>query len=135
MTPQENAGTPPLVLVVDDYTDSREMCAEYLAVSGFRVDQAADGTEALNRIAACLPDVVLMDLSLPDIDGLEVTRRLKKDSRTAAVRVIALTGHGGDEHAGRARAAGCASFLLKPCHPDAMVDEIRRVLASSETHA
>jgi len=119
----------PFVLVVDDYADSREMCAEYLEVCGFRVEQAADGAQALACVAAALPDVILMDLTLPDIDGTEVTRRIKADERTAGIKVIALTGHGSTgDHADRARAAGCVSFLTKPCHPDAMVDEIRRVL-------
>lgn len=122
-----------LVLVVDDYADSREMCAEYLIVCGFRVEQAADGADALLRVSATIPDVILMDLSLPDMDGAEVTRRIKAEPRTAGIQIIALTGHGNTgDHADRAREAGCVSFLTKPCHPDAMVEEIRRVLGSKE---
>lgn len=130
-TRETSAAPPPLVLVVDDYTDSREMCAEYLDVCGFRVEQARDGAEAMEKAAnaSARPDVILMDLSLPDIDGVEVTRRLKAAPGTATIAIIALTGHGTGEHADKARAAGCVSFLVKPCHPDAMVDEIKRVLA------
>ena len=126
----ESEPMAPLVLVVDDYPDSREMCAEFLRVSGFRVEQAADGAEALRKASVLVPDVVLMDLSLPDMDGLEVTRRLKSDDRTRALVVIALTGHGEEGHADQAREAGCASFLVKPCSPDAMVLEIKRLLSS-----
>ena len=72
----------PLVLVVDDYQDAREMYAEYLEFSGFRVEQATNGAEALDKAFALLPDVILMDLSLPIIDGWEATRRLKGDERT-----------------------------------------------------
>ena len=133
MRPREEMEmTKPLVMVVDDYTDSREMCAEYLTVCGFRVMEAADGAEALRKGAETVPDVALMDLSLPDMDGVEVTRRLKADPRTAGIQVIALTGHGTGDHSDRARQAGSVSFLVKPCHPDAMVDEIKRVLASKE---
>lgn len=132
MTPRNDTQeTKPFVLVVDDYADSREMCAEYLGVCGFRVEQAADGAEALSKVASAIPDVILMDLSLPDMDGTEVTRLIKADVRTSGIQIIALTGHGSSgEHADRARQAGCVSFLVKPCHPDAMVDEIRRILAA-----
>ena len=121
-----------LVLVVDDYVDSREMCAEYLTLCGFRVEQASSGAEALEKAAGIGPDVVLMDLSLPDIDGLEVTRRLKAESATANIAIIALTGHAMGEHAEKARAAGCVSFLVKPCPPDDMVAEIKRVLGAEK---
>ena len=127
-TTEDSMATLPLVLVVDDYSDSREMCAEYLDVCGFRVEQAANGAEALKKASSTCPDVILMDLSLPDMDGVEVTRRLKAKRATASIAVIALTGHG-SEHADRAREAGCVAFLVKPCHPDAMVEEIKRVLA------
>ena len=120
----------PLILVVDDYIDSREMSAEYLSVCGFRTEQAGTGEEALRKATETLPNVILMDLTLPDIDGIEVTRRLKADPKTKDIAVIALTGHGEGEHSERARAAGCVAFLVKPCNPDAMVDEIRRVLTS-----
>lgn len=129
MGPTQTQAGEPLVLVVDDYMDSREMSAEYLGVCGFRAAQAATGEEALRKAFELLPDVILMDLTLPDIDGIEVTRRLKADAKTKDIAVIALTGHGPGEHSERAREAGCVAFLVKPCNPDAMVDEIRRVLA------
>lgn len=131
-TSTKKAVTETLVLVVDDYVDSREMCAEYLALCGFRVEQAASGEEALAKSAAMRPDVILMDLTLPDIDGLEVTRRLKADTETSGIAIIALTGHAMGEHSAEAQEAGCVSFLVKPCHPDLMVEEIKRVLAGPE---
>lgn len=129
---REQTTAQPLILVVDDYPDSREMCAEYLGVCGFRVEQAADGAEAVRKAAGLLPDAILMDVTLPDMDGMEATRRIKADGKTAGILVIALTGHGGGDAAENARAAGCDSFLVKPCPPDAMVDEIRRLLALKE---
>lgn len=124
-----NEREAPLVLVVDDFQDNREMFAEYLALSGFRVAQAVNGREALERAFALLPDVILMDLSLPELDGWEATRRLKRDPRTHHIPVVALTGHVLADHAREAREAGCDGFLAKPCLPEVLVIELRRVLA------
>ena len=118
-----------LILVVDDFTDNREMYAQYLAFRGFRVAEAADGHEALRKAGELLPDLVVMDLSLPGLDGWEATRRLRRDDRTSAIPVIALTGHALDGHSQSARDAGCDSFLIKPCQPHDLEMEIRRLLA------
>ena len=122
------AGPQLCVLVVDDYPDGREVCAEYLAFSGFRVLQAADGQEALDLAFAERPDLVLMDLSLPGMDGWEATRRLKADPRTASTPVIALTAHALDSHAASARAAGADAVVTKPFLPNELVLEVRRQL-------
>ena len=83
----------PRVMVVDDYPDAREMYSEYLEYCGFEVVQAANGMEALQRAIETQPDIILMDLSLPVMDGWEATRRLKADKRTVTIPVVALTGH------------------------------------------
>lgn len=116
------------VLVVDDYTDSREMYVDFLVYSGFRVSEAKDGHEALSRAREARPDVILMDLSMPGIDGWEVTRRLKDDPVTRGIPIIALTGHALATDAQRAYQAGCDAFVTKPCLPDDLVVEIRRIL-------
>ncbi len=121
----------PLVLVVDDFQDNREMFAEFLALSGFRVAQAVNGREALERAFALVPDAILMDLSLPELDGWEATRRLKRDPRTRHIPVVALTGHVLADHAREARDAGCDGFLAKPCLPEVLVVELRRVLVAA----
>lgn len=118
----------PLVLVVDDYEDAREMYAEYLQVEGYRVALARDGREAVAEAGALLPDLVLMDLSLPGVDGWEATRRIKADPRTRHIPVVALTGHAVSSAADGARDAGCDSFVLKPCLPDEVLVEVKRVL-------
>jgi len=128
-------GGEPLVLVVDDFDDSREMLAEYLLLTGFRVAQAKDGREALDQAFAIGPDVIVMDLSLPEIDGWEATRILRGDPRTRRVPVVALTGHALAEHSHDAREAGCDAFLTKPCLPDTLVAEIRRLLARADPDA
>ena len=118
----------PCVLLVDDYPDAREMYSEYLAFSGFDVIEAANGIEALQRAADERPDIILMDLSLPVMDGWEATRRLKADARTSSIPVVALTGHALAGISEGAKQAGCDAFVTKPCLPEDLVKEIRKVL-------
>jgi CheY-like chemotaxis protein len=118
----------PLVLVVEDYQDAREMYAAYLQFSGFDVAEATNGVEAIEKAQTLMPDIVLMDLALPRMDGWEATRRLKGDDRTKNIPVVALTGHALAGHAEGARQAGCDAFVTKPCLPDALVAEIKRLL-------
>jgi CheY-like chemotaxis protein len=116
------------VLLVDDYADAREMYTEYLEFSGFDVVQATNGIEALQRAVESSPDIILMDLSLPVMDGWEATRRLKADERTADIPVVALTGHALAGVSEEAKRAGCDAFVTKPCLPEDLVTEIRKVL-------
>ncbi len=112
------------VLLVDDSLDSRDMYAHYLSWSGLELVLAADGREALALAAAERPDVIVMDLSLPGLDGWAATRALKADPHTAAIPVLALSGYDQD---GRDGEQAFAAFLLKPCRPDALIAEIKRV--------
>ena len=123
-----NAKRGPLILVVDDYEDAREMYAEYLRFCGFRVAEARNGNEALEQAFALMPDLILMDLSLPGMDGWEATRQLKSDERTRNIPVVALTGHALAGASEGAKRAGCDSFVTKPCLPDDLVVEVRRML-------
>ncbi len=116
------------VLLVDDYPDAREMYREYLKFSGYDVVEAANGIEALQRAIETSPDIILMDLSLPVMDGWEATRRLKADARTASIPVVALTGHALSGIFEGAAQAGCDAFVTKPCLPEDLVAEIRTVL-------
>ena len=119
----------PLILVVDYYADAREMYAEYLRFCGFRVAEARNGNEALEQTFALKPDLILMDLSLPGMDGWEATRQLKADERTRHIPVVALTGHALAGALEGAKKAGCDSFVTKPCLPDDLVVEVRRMLS------
>ena len=122
----------PLVLVVDDFADNREMYSEYLSFSGYEVIEARNGKEAIDAAQERLPDIIIMDLSLPIMDGWEATRRLKADDRTRAIPVVALTGQALAGHSKGAKEAGCDSFLAKPCLPDQLLAEIRRMLATGK---
>jgi CheY-like chemotaxis protein len=117
-----------LVLVVDDFADNREMYSEYLTFSGYEVIEATNGKEAIEAAQQRTPDIIIMDLSLPVMDGWEATRRLKADERTKRIPIVALTGHALAGHSKGARDAGCDSFLSKPCLPDQLVAEIKRML-------
>ena len=123
------ARVKPLILLVEDQLELRQMYAQQLELSGFDVIQAGNGADALTQTGTYSPDVVLMDLSLPVLDGWEATRRLKNDERTAHIPVVALTSHDGSGELQRATRAGCDWFVPKPCPPDALAAEIRRVLA------
>jgi CheY-like chemotaxis protein len=123
----------PRVLLVDDYPDAREMYSEYLQFSGFDVVEAANGIEALQSALERTPDIILMDLSLPVMDGWEATRRLKADDRTASIPVVALTGHALAGISEGAKRAGCDAFVTKPCLPEDLVKEIRKVLEQSSS--
>ena len=126
--PKKTAKGGSLVLVVDDFHDNREMYMQYLAFAGYRVAEAVDGEDAIAKARGLLPDVIIMDLSLPRLDGWEATRRLKKDPLTSAIPVIALTGHAMGGHAQGAMEAGCDAFITKPCVPSDLEARVRELL-------
>ena len=119
---------PPTILLVEDNLHNRRIFQGVLAHAGFRVVEAEDGGKALAAVQQDKPDLILMDLSIPVIDGWECTRRLKADPATSVIPIIALTAHAmrGDE--ARARAAGCDGYLSKPISPKRVVEEVKRVL-------
>jgi two-component system cell cycle response regulator DivK len=119
----------PLVLIVEDQLDLRQLYAHELVLSGFDVIEAGNGVDAISHTSEQFPDVVVMDLSLPVLDGWEATRRLKDDTRTAHIPVVALTAHDGSGELQRATRAGCDWFVPKPCLPHDLIEEVRRVLS------
>jgi CheY-like chemotaxis protein len=123
------------ILLVEDYDDAREMYSEYLTFSGFEMIQASNGLEAIREALAHDPHIVVMDLSLPEMDGWETARRLRADERTADIPILALTGHVLADFSRRAKQAGFDGFLTKPCLPEELVAEIRRILDGRGTPA
>jgi two-component system, cell cycle response regulator DivK len=126
-------GSGPLVLIVDDFEDNRAMYVQFLTFEGFRVAEAENGAEALEQARNLHPDLIVMDLSLPVMDGWEATRRLKSDARTRRIPVLALTGHALGGHSQRAKEAGCDAYLTKPCLPEDLVVEIRKMIGGTST--
>lgn len=122
----------PLVLLVEDDRDGRLLFAEWLGAANFRVEQAHNGLQALERARDLVPDVILTDLNIPGIDGYELTRRLKSDPRTSSIPVLAVTGYAPfTQDPARAERAGCDAVLIKPCDPD----ELARSLTALITEA
>ena len=117
----------PRVLIVDDHAESREGCAVMLAQAGFDVVTAINGLDGLVKALAVRPDVIVMDLAMPHLDGLDCTRQLASSSSTRDVPVIVLTGHATPEAKALALAAGCRSFLVKPFTPTLLIEEVGRL--------
>ena len=118
----------PLILIGEDSGDLREAYVDWFTFKGFRVESAADGHQTLLKARQLLPQAVVMDVTLPGLDGLEVARRLRGEPETRAIPLIAITGHGGDDMVARTVAAGFDCYLLKPCLPDRLLAEVRRLL-------
>lgn len=116
----------PLVLVVEDDADAREMYEVLLAGSGFRVESAKNGIDGIDRARTLHPQLILMDLSLPSVDGLEASRRLKAEANTRDIPIVALSGNPIDDPGGKRL---FAATLLKPCLPDDLLAEVRRHVA------
>jgi CheY-like chemotaxis protein len=117
-----------LVLVVEDFEDAREMYAEFFRFSGYRVLTASTGPEAMERIKTEKPDIIVMDISLPQMSGTEVTRLLKRDPATRDIPVLALSAHAGESHAREAFEAGVDEYCPKPCSPEDVEKRIRALL-------
>lgn len=119
------------ILIVDDLADNRELYATYFQLEGFDVDLAGDGEEALRRVDAMMPDIIVMDLSMPVLDGWEATRRLKTNPRTASIPVVVLTAIHEELELARARAAGANVICRKPCLPSELGARVGEALGSS----
>jgi CheY-like chemotaxis protein len=117
-----------LVLLVDDLEDQRELYRQYLEFAGYEVALARDGFEGIDRALSDQPDVVVMDLAMPGLDGFEATERLQLLERTRGIPIVALTAHGELPREWALR-SGCAAYLRKPCYPDDLATAIEDVLS------
>ena len=118
----------PFVLVVDDDLDTRELYRACFDTNGYRTAEAGTGSEAIASAVEIVPDVLLTDYVLPDVDGLAIAQRLKADPRTAGICIIMVTGYATPDLAIRAQAAGIERVLLKPCLPQTVMREVARAL-------
>ena len=117
-------------MVVDDDPDGREMYAATLVSSGFVVEQASDGFEATDKAFRLKPQVILMDLLMPRLDGWDVVEWLKKNPMTRSIPIVAVTG-ASPERVRLVKEAGCSAVLAKPCDPDDLLATIHRVLGQA----
>jgi CheY-like chemotaxis protein len=127
--PGRRAVTAPLLLLVDDDQHGREGWAEFFQEAGYRVSQASDGQEALAKFAQRVPDLVLVDLGIPRVDGWELTRCIKAEPKWRHVPVIVLSGLDYPEALERVTAAGCDAFVSKPSEPLRLLAIVRGLLA------
>ncbi|MRG95037.1 response regulator [Polyangium spumosum] len=116
------------ILIVEDNDMNSEMLSRRLTRRGFSVRIAVDGLSGLRSVDEVLPDLILMDMTLPDIDGLEVTRRLKADARTRGVPIIVLTARAMPEDRARAFEAGADDYDVKPVDMDRLLEKMRAQL-------
>ena len=119
----------PIVLVADDDRDTRELYRACLDTSGYRTAEAGTGSQAIVSAVELVPDVLVTDYVLPDVDGITVAQRLKGDARTARIRIVMVTGYMSPQLERRAAAAAIERLLAKPCLPQAMMREVARALA------
>jgi two-component system, cell cycle response regulator DivK len=119
------------ILLVEDNEMNRDMLSRRLERKGHQVVIAIDGQQALDIAAAEKPDLILMDMSLPVIDGWEATRRLKGDAQSKTIPIIALTAHAMAEDEKRARESGCDDYDTKPVDLERLLDKIQKLLGSS----
>ena len=126
--PKRNPRREKLVLVVDDSQDVRDLYTEYLHYMGFRVLTASDGEGALEVARRIKPDVIVLDLSMPRLDGISATVHLRRDRSTQRIPIILLTGYPASAIERGALEAGANAFLTKPCLPEDLEAQIRRLL-------
>lgn len=119
------------VLLVEDNEDNLLVYRTILEHVGYSVIEARDGEQGLESARASHPDIILMDISIPKLDGWEVTRRLKADESTRDIPVVALTAHALEEDREKALLAGCDGYLAKPVEPRRVVEEVRRFIGSA----
>jgi two-component system, cell cycle response regulator DivK len=120
-----------LVLIADDTFDTRELYEVYLTGRGFAVRTVVDGESALDTAATALPDVIVMDLSMPRLDGVTATRQLKQDPRTKGIPVIIWTAYPHKAVQQGALDAGADAFLTKPCLPEELEHHLSRLIAGT----
>jgi CheY-like chemotaxis protein len=124
------ADRSPVVLVVDDHEDTLQMSLLVLRSQGFSAMAACGGEAGLVCAAEQRPDVIVTDLAMPDIDGWDFFQRLSSDPRTKNIPVVMLTACGTETVRQRARAEGVAAFFFKPCSPDVLAAELRRLVSA-----
>ena len=129
---QSGTRARPRVLIVEDHADTSEMYAWRMRAAGWLVEVVSNGADALVVAASFEPDVILMDLMLPIVGGLEAIGKLKRDDDTKDVPIVAITAYGRAVGEHEARAAGCDRFVAKPCEPDALHDVLHELVAARD---
>jgi two-component system cell cycle response regulator DivK len=128
---EDKGDSPPLVLVVEDFEDNRFMMRRLLEMSGYRVVEAVNGNQAVEAAERDRPDIILMDLSLPQLDGLAATRRIREQQGALRVPIVAVSAHDSADFHAEALAAGCNEYVTKPIDFDQLVELLSRLTAKA----
>jgi len=126
-----NAARPLQVMIVEDDDDSRDLLGELIVAFGYQAVGARNGDDALRQIATVRPDVALIDIGLPDMDGFEVARRVRAALGATPIRLVALTGYSDHQTRASAKAAGFDDYMIKPVPPEVL----EAMLAATPVHA
>jgi CheY-like chemotaxis protein len=118
----------PLILVIEDYPDTRDLLSSLLRTKGYTVVEACDGREGLRQANRIKPDLILMDLALPALDGVEATRQIRQRHKLSQTPIFAISSFATSEVAGDAIAAGCTEVFRKPIDIEPFLGKIRSVL-------
>jgi CheY-like chemotaxis protein len=119
----------PTILVVDDFDDTRLLLRTWLERRGFRVIEAEDGVEAIQRAKTDLPDLIIMDMEMPQLDGLSATRRIRQINNLLRVPIVAVSAYGADQFRELALEAGCDEYVSTPFEPTALEKIIRSLMS------
>lgn len=120
------------ILVIEDNENNMELTSFILEASGFSVDKAYRGKDGIEQARTVSPDAILLDIQLPDIDGIQVLTELRNDSRTAAIPVIAVTSYAMTGDSKKLLEAGCNGYIEKPIDPGDFIQQIESILSGSE---
>jgi CheY-like chemotaxis protein len=119
------------VLIVEDDEETRHYYSQAFGEVGFLTEEAHNGFQALEKALTATPDLILTDIAVPGMDGIELCRRLRADERTSAIPVLAITGYSDRRYPARVIDAGADHVLAKPCEGDVIVREARRLIAAA----
>ena len=119
---------PRTILVVDDFDDTRLLLRTWLERRGFRVVEAENGIQAINQVETEMPDLIIMDMQMPQLDGLSATRRIRKLESMNSVPIVAVSAYGADQFREQALAAGCNEYVSTPFEPATLEGIIRNLV-------
>ena len=120
------------ILLVEDFDDTRLMMKMWLTKNGYRVVEAESGAQAIKLADTEAPDLIIMDVMMPDMDGLDATRRIRQQEALRQTPIVAVSAYGADEYRDKALASGCNEYVSTPFEPYALRELIKSLLASPE---
>ena len=130
--PPSPEAIPPTILVIEDYSDTRELLATLLQKRGYRVLEAEDGVEGLLKAGWMYPDLIIMDLSLPEMDGVEAARRIHAQAKLSQIPIFVISAYLTEAVEADVRAVGCTEIFNKPFDAESLLEKVARTLAVDE---